>query len=254
MKKIITSIIVVLTLASCSTKKEILYLQDSKSYTDTPLNFDETTIQPNDVLRITVSALVQESAEPYNFQVTQQAGNMGGGQNQMLDGYVVTKEYTIKFPILGVISVKGLTPFELEDTLKELLEEGDHLKNPTVNVRIMNSKFTVLGQVNGPGTINYTDINLTILQAIGLAGDLTINGKREDITLIREVDGIRTVTHLDLTSMDITESPFYYIRPNDLIIVNPNGPEVKRAGYLPSLGALLGFASFAITIVLLIQN
>ena len=101
----------------------------------------------------------------------------------MLDGYVVSKDYTIKFPILGLISVKGLTPFKLEDYLKKRLEEGNHLKNPTVNVRIMNSKFTVLGQVNCPGTITYTDINLTILQALGLAGDLTINGKREDITL-----------------------------------------------------------------------
>jgi polysaccharide export outer membrane protein len=238
---------------SCTTKKDVLYFQDSEGYPNTPLVYEDVTIQPNDILTIRVTALDVEVAQPFNIQVVN-PGQGNNQNNQNLNGYVVNKDYKINFPILGKIDVKGMTPEDLEQTITQMLIDGDQLKDPTVNVRIANAKFTVLGEVNRGGTIRFTDQNLTILQAIGLAGDLSINGKRDDILLIREVDGMRRVARLDLTSMDITESPYYFIKPNDVIYVNPNGPEVKRAGYIPSLAALLGFVSATLAIVLIVQN
>jgi polysaccharide export outer membrane protein len=245
----------VLVLSSCASKKDILYFQDNASYSPTVLNYEEPTIQPNDNLIIQVSALDMEAAEPYNFQMPGNGMQMNAGNNAAnLQGYIVNKNFEINFPVLGKLSVKGQTVEALEETIRQLLIDGQHLANPTVRVRISNAKFTVLGELGG-ATINFTDQNLTILQAIGLAGDLTINGKRDDIILIREIDGVRTVAHLDLTSLDkITQSPYYFIKPNDVIYVQPNGPAVKRAGYLPSLGALLGLVSFGIGLALLIQN
>lgn len=243
---------VFLILASCATKKEVHYFQDSSAYQSEKLNYEDATIQPNDILNIKVSALELEIAAPYNFQVPNN-GQGNNNQNQMLDGYVVNKAYKINFPILGLIDVKGLTTEDLEQKITKILIDDNHIKDPTVRVRLMNAKFTALGSVGRPGTINFTDQNLTIIQALGLAGDLTLNGVREDVLLIREVDGIRRVTHLDLTSMDITSSPYYFIKPNDIIYVKQNGPEVKRAGYIPSLTALLGFATFAIGIIALLS-
>ena len=239
-----------LILSSCSSKKDVLYFQDSTSYKDTPLAYQDITIQPNDILSIRVSALAPETVIPYNFQVIDQ--NQGAGQQQ-LNGYTVTTNHEINFPILGKINVENLTTNLLEEKITRALIEGGHLKDPTVNVRIINAKFTVLG-ASGGQTISFTDPNLTILQAMGMAGDLTLNSVRDDVLLIRETDGIRKVTHLDLTTMDITNSPYYYIKPNDVIYIKPNGPEIKKAGYIPSLASLLGIVSFTIGIVLLARG
>lgn len=240
-------------LSSCTSKKDILYLQNSTSYPDTKIQYAYATLQPNDIIRISVSALVIESALPYNFQQI----NTGGSNNQSgpnLSGYVVRDDYTINFPVLGLISVEGKTTQALEMEITKLLEDGGHLKQPAVNVRLINAKFTVLGEVGSPGTITYTDQNLTILQALGMAGDLTINGKRDDIILMREIDGVRTITHIDIKSTAIIDSPFYYIKPNDFILVNPNGPAVKRGGYITNLGALFGVVSFGLTMLLLLKK
>lgn len=243
--------LIILSLASCATKKDVHYFQDSAAYESEPLVYEDATIQPNDILNIKVSALQMEVAAPYNFQLPNTGQN--NNQNQVFDGYVVNKNFEVNFPILGTITVEGLTTEQLEKKLTSMLIDGNHIKDPTVRVRLMNAKFTVLGSVGSPGTINFTDQNLTIIQALGLAGDLTLNGVREDVLLIREVDGMRRVTHLDLTSMDITSSPYYFIKPNDIIYIKQNGPEVKRAGYIPSLTALLGFATFAIGIIALLS-
>ena len=243
-------VILHLLLSSCSSKKDILYFQDSLSYSDTPLTYQDIIIQPNDILSIRVSALSPETVIPYNFQSIGQ--NQGSGMEQ-LNGYTVTTDYVINFPILGKIDVRNCTTNLLEEKITKALIEGGHLKDPTVNVRIINAKFTVLG-ASGGKTITFSDPNLTILQAMGMAGDLSLNSVRDDILVIRETNGMRKVTHLDLTSMDITESPYYYIKPNDVIYIKPNGPEVKKAGYIPSLASLLGIASLTIGIVLLVQN
>src|SRR5690606_17318611 len=146
--------------------------------------------QPNDILKITVSALVEELAKPYNRN---SASNLQGGSStemMKLEGYLVSEDHSINFPQLGKIYTKDKTTQHLEEELTQLLENGGHLKNPTVNVRLINAKVTILGEVGGPGTYDFTEESITILQALGMAGDLTINGQREDVLIVRESDGV----------------------------------------------------------------
>jgi polysaccharide export outer membrane protein len=243
--------LIFLLVSSCATKKEILYMQDIEKYNNQPVTFSSPKIQPNDILNITVGALVEESATPYN-KVSAIAGN--SIQMMQLEGYLVSKDNTINFPELGVISTQDKTVIEFEQHIKKLLEEGNHLKNPTVNVRLLNAKVTILGQVNQPGTYNFTENNITLLQALGYAGDLTINGKREDIKVIREVDGNRLISTIDLTSGEFLNSEFYIIKPNDVIVVDPNNPKVKSAGFVGNTATVISVVSILLTSIVLITR
>ncbi|MFT5250917.1 MAG: polysaccharide export outer membrane protein [bacterium] len=252
MRKIQIIAVLFLLLSSCVSKKEILYLQDAADYNNTPLNYSIPKIQPNDILKIEVSALVAESAVPYN-----KIDGLAGGQSlelMQLNGYLVSNDYTIKFPVLGLISTKNKTVEELEGFLKKQLEDGGHLNNPNVDIRIINAKVTVLGEVKAPGVYTFTEQNITLLQALGYASDLTINGKREDIKLIRESGGNRTITHIDLTSAAFLNSEFNQIRPNDVIIVNPNNPKVKSAGFIGNVGTFISVFSIILTTIVLITR
>ncbi|WP_434037660.1 polysaccharide biosynthesis/export family protein [Formosa sp. 4Alg 33] len=237
---------------SCSTRKEILYFQDYENIPKDVIN-SSPKIQINDILSINVNSLIPEAAVPYNRDVSS-----GGGSQITVPlksiGYLVSSDGSITFPILGSIVATGKTTKELESDIRKILIDEGHLKNPTVIVSIINSKITVLGEVGKPGTITFEEETITLPQALGLAGDLTINGVREDVIIIREVDGVRTVGHVDMTKTDWFTSPFYTLRQNDVILVNPNGPAVKQAGYITSIGGLFGLVSFIITLVLLIKS
>ena len=126
--------------------------------------------------------------------------------------------------------------------------------NPTVSVRLLNAKLTILGEVKQPGTITYTEKNINLLQALGLAGGLTINADREDVILIRETDGKRIITHINLLKSAWLNSPHQHIQPNDVIVVNPNASKVKTAGYIGDLSGILGIASILLTSVVIIFN
>ena len=171
-----------------------------------------------------------------------------------LDGYLVSEDLTINFPILGVLSVADKTTQQFAIYLKALLVDGGHLKNPTVDVRLVNAKVTVLGQVNQPGTFSFTEQNVTLLQALGYAGDLTINGKREDVKIIRYENGIQQIAHIDLTSADWLNGPFNFVKPNDTIIVDPNNPKVKSAGFVGNVGTLISVVSILFTTIVLITK
>ena len=236
---------------SCTSKKEILYLQDADQYSNQEIVYANSIIQPNDVLRINVSALIPNSAIPYNKETS----GLGNSVELMqLDGYLVSEDLTINFPILGVLSVADKTTQELAIYLKSLLVDGGHLKNPTVDVRLVNAKVTVLGQVNQPGTYSFTEQNVTLLQALGYAGDLTINGKREDVKIIRLEKGVQHIAHIDLTSADWLNGPYNFISPNDTIIVDPNNPKVKSAGFVGNVGTLISVVSILFTTIVLITK
>lgn len=256
MKHLVAVIFIFLVFQSCASKKDILYLQDSDRYNNSAVQYASPTIQPNDILKITIGALSQEAIIPYNKSslTGNSGGGGGGGQMMELSGYLVTEAETINFPQLGVISTNGKTTKQLEQDIKNLLESSDQLLDPTVDIRIMNAKVTILGEVNSPGNYNFTEQNITLLQALGYAGDLTILGKREDILFIREVDGVRQVAHLDLTSANIFNSPYFIIKPNDTIIVNPNGPKVKSAGYISNLGITLSVFTILLSTTILLTR
>nr|WP_321231907.1 polysaccharide biosynthesis/export family protein [uncultured Psychroserpens sp.] len=246
-------LLLLFVLTSCASKKEILYMQDAKQNNTSPITYQTVTIQPNDILKITVESLVPEAAIPYN-----RGGNNGVQVNSLelikLQGYLVSNEGTINYPVLGLIEVSNLTTLEIEEKIKKLLKEGGHLNNPTLEVRLLNAKITILGEVQIPGTYNFTEQNITLLQALGYAGDLTINGKRDDIIMTRDVDGVRKITHIDLTSTNFMNSEYYYIKPNDVIIVNPNNPRVKNAGFINNIGTVLTITSLVLSSIILLTR
>ncbi len=243
----------VLILSSCASKKEILYFQDADYYIPQEIYYESVKIQPNDILNITVSALVQETAAPYNTTVGGSAG-INNIDLLKLQGYLVGEDGNITFPVLGTLDVANRTTKELEKGIKELLENGGHLKEPTVSVRILNAKVTILGEVAKPGTYSFTEQNITLPQALGFAGDLTINGERKNVLLIREENGIRKIHHLDLTSTEWFNTPYFYIKPNDFIVINPNEAKVKSAGLVGNVGILLTILSLILTVTVLLTR
>ena len=249
----ILTLLTYLVLMSCSTKKNILYVQDIDQTTPVELNFETPTIQTGDILKITVSTLDPSAAIPYN-KATANVSSATNLELMRLDGYEVNKSLTIEFPQLGTLSVKNLTTSQLANTITQRLESEGHLINPVVNVRLINAKFTILGEVANPGTYNFTETKLTLLQAIGMAGDLTINGQRKNIKLIREINQERSIHHIDLTVSDWMNSDNYYIYPNDVIIIDPNSPRIKSAGFVGNVGTVVTVVSVLLSSIILLTR
>ena len=245
-----TAIVLFLVFQSCVSKKEMLYMQDVESYNNTEVTYNNHTLQVDDILKISVGALMPEAALPYN-NVTGGSVVANSVDIMKLDGYLVSKNYTINFPVLGELSVKEKTAQELENDIKQLLVDGGYLINPNVTVRLLNAKFTILGEVERPGTFSFTENNISLLQALGLAGDLTINGSREDVVVLRYVDGVQTTARINLTSANFLSGPYQIVKPNDVLIVNPNSAKVKTAGYVGNISAILGITSIILTSILL---
>ncbi len=235
---------------SCVSKKQMLYLQDLDTVSGQEVTYSNHTLQVDDILKISVGALMPEAALPYNN--TTGGSVVANNINVMrLDGYLVSQNSTINFPVLGELSVKDKTTKDLENELKKLLVDGGYLINPNVTVRLLNAKFTILGEVQQPGTYSFTENNISLLQALGLAGDLTINGSRENIVVLRRIDGLQTTQRIDLTSSSFLKGPYQMIKPNDVIVVNPNSARISSAGYIGSIPILLGVITSSLTIILL---
>ncbi len=242
-----------LFLSSCATKKDVLLFQD-KSKLNAPISYQAPKIQTNDILSIQVSTLQPELALPYNLMPPN--ANMVNTQIETLklQGYLVSPEGMINFPVLGTLPVAGKTSQELEAFLKITLEQGSHLVSPSVNVRVLNGKVTILGEVTRPGTYGFAEQNISVLQALGLAGDLTIRGKRKEVLLIREEAGQRNYTTLDLTQTNWFSSEYYYVRPNDVLVINPNTARVKNAGFVGEPATLIGMASVVLSMIVLLTR
>ena len=250
LKKISAAFIIIGLLQSCVSKKQMLYLQDVDTINSQEVTYNNHTLQVDDILRISVGALVPEAAIPFN-NVTGGSVVANNIDVMKLDGYLVSQRMTINFPVLGELSVKGKTTQDLENDIKKLLVDGGYLINPNVTVRLLNAKFTILGEVQNPGTISFTENNISLLQALGLAGDLTINGSREDVVVLRRINGVQTTTRINLTSASFLKGPYQMIKPNDVIVVNPNSARISSAGYIGSIPILLGVITSSLTIILL---
>ena len=223
-------VLLLLILQSCTTKKSMLYLQDLDKYSNSTLNYAATKIQPNDILKIDISDLNPLVSAPFN--IPGGASNLQSVEMMQLSGYLVTPQGNVTLPILNEIKVGSLTPAEVEIKIKERLISEGYLVNPTVVVRVLNNKFTILGEVNSPGVITFTEQSISLLDAIGLAGDLTYSAIRKDVKLIREVDGKRLVYHIDLTTASWMSDPNFRIRQNDVIVVKPNKLKVNSGGLI----------------------
>lgn len=228
-------------------------MQNADLQNEKTIIYQNTTIQPNDILKITVESLMPLAALPYNKNAGQTVQ-----QNNIdlikLDGYLVSSNYEINFPVLGIISLKSLSVSDAETFIAEQLINGGHLNDARVSVRVVNAKVSVLGEVSKPGTYTFTEQNITLLQALGYAGDLTINGQRDNVLVTREVDGVRQVAHLDLTSADFMDSEFYYVKPNDVIVINQNNPKVKSAGFIGNVGTVLTIFSLILSTTIILTR
>jgi polysaccharide export outer membrane protein len=254
MKKL-TIFFIPFLIIGCTTPKEIVYYQDIDRQELEPVSevYSHTDIQINDILNIEVAALNSESVAPYKFNT---GGNSGQAVQNVemlkLMGYLVNSDGKINFPQLGKIEVKGKNTQELELYLEKLLEE--FITNPTVRVRIINFKFTFEGEVIRPGTYETTEENITLQQAIGMAGGLTIRGKRENILIIRQLEGERVVKRIDMTKTDWMNTEYAYVKPNDIIYVEPNKPQIASAGFISNIGTVISVISFLTTLTLLITR
>ena len=242
--------LLLLFVQSCSTKKQMLYLQDLDNYSNSTLTYTTTKIQPNDILKIDVSDLNPVVAAPFNINV---GSNVQSSLEMMkLTGYLVNPQGNITMPVLNEINVGGLTPTNVEVKIKERLIKEGYLVSPTVLVRVLNNKFTILGEVKSPGVIPFIEESISVLDAIGLAGDLTYSGIRKDVMLIREVDGKRLVYHIDLTTASWMSDPDYRIRQNDVIMVKPNKLKANSGGLIKDPLQVISLVASLVAVVLLI--
>lgn len=150
--------------------------------------------------------------------------------------------------------IVGLTLAQAEKQIEQELINKGFLKNPVVVCRLLNAKFTILGEVKTPGTFTFYENNLTLLQALGLAGDLTINGVRKKITIIRTEKGVQTYGTIDLTKNDWFETPYYFVKPNDVIIVDPNTAKVKSSGVIGNPGNVISIISVLLSSIIIIKS
>lgn len=236
---------------SCATKKDLIYFNQSVPKNQDSFQWSEIYIQPNDILSVKITADVPELAVPYNIATSQQNGAQGG--NAQLQGYLVANDGTINIPILGIQKVAGLSFVQAEQQIQKALIDKQFLKNPIVICRLLNAKVTILGQVNAPGTYTFYENSLTLLQALGLSGDLNINGLRK-ISIIRTENGKQSYGVIDLTKNDWFTSPYYFVKPNDVIIVDPNTAKVKSAGIIGNPGNILSILSVLLSSIILIKN
>ena len=238
-----------LVLSGCATREEIVYFDDIEELGNlqAPENF-VPEIEVNDVLRIDVSSLNDEVVEPFKLDVSPQSGGGGGGGNSVLNGYLVEADGTIEFPVLGEVYVLGMTRNELEEHLTVSLRE--YVTDAVVRVRIINFKVTVLGET-GSQVINVADGRLSIPQAIAMSGDVTYDGKRENLLVIRQHDDRISYGRVDLTSAKIFENPYYYLKQNDIIYVEPSYRRIKSAGFITSWQGIVSIFTTAFSLYLL---
>ncbi len=218
-------LLMLLTLSSCSVKK-IVYFNDLQADSLRVLKeaaaFTEPTIHPDDILSVTVQTLDPTTSSVANqAEVIQAIGASSAAMvgSQVISGFLVDKDGFIQMTLLGKIKVGGLTTYQVRDKITELASQ--YYKNPTVQVRFANFKITVLGEVTRPATYTVPNEKVTVLDALGLAGDLTIYGKRENVLLVRDQQGQKELVRLNLNDSEVFRSPYFYLRQNDVLYVEP---------------------------------
>ena len=222
-----------MAMVSCGTVKDIAYFQNK--VVNEPEAIDKhagIVIQPKDMLSIVVSSRNPELVAMFNLPVVSyQAGSevVSSGYNQRLMGYVVDNDGRIDFPVLGILDVAGLTRWELSELIKKKLLDGGLLSDAVVTVEFMNFKVSVIGEVAAPGTFSIQGDKVTVLQALALARDLTIFGRRDNVSVIRERDGQRVIYQINLMDVDLFKSPAYYLQQNDVIYVEPNVEKARQS-------------------------
>ena len=261
MKNLIYYLILLLTMFSCKPKENMVYMEKEKNIAESKINqavFYGAHIQSGDVLDIKVTAFDENAVRPFNLYSMNNStspGQMNGQTAQLApQGYLVDNEGFIYFPVLGKLYIKGMTLAQLRADLEKRLLT--YLAEPLVSIKQLNFNITVLGEVKKPGQYTNPSDKITVLQALGLAGDMTDYGNRTNVKLIREEEGISKTYVIDFTDKNITSSPYYYMQQNDVLYVEPDMIKKKSANIDPNRGLVfqiggvaLGVASILISIL-----
>ncbi|PKP16002.1 MAG: sugar transporter [Bacteroidetes bacterium HGW-Bacteroidetes-23] len=238
-------------LNSCVSKKEVVYFQGISGTESNANSNYEPLIKTDDVLFIRVSSLNPTAAEPFNIGGAQ-SGLAGNAMQLQSTTYLVNNAGFIQFPVLGDIKVTGLTRVEVIELLRTKIKE--YVNDPVINLRIMNYKITVLGEVNNPGTFTLSSERITLPEALAMAGDMTLFGKRDNVLILRENQGVKTSFRVDITNPDIVNSPYYYLTQNDVIYVEPNQRKINSTAIGPNILAGISILGFALTTIILLTK
>lgn len=245
-------------LTSCVSRKKIVYFQELENFVSED-NISSVRFKPNDMLSIVVSASNIESVIPFNLisiarplMGNRVSDNVIGSSTSMEVPYMVSGEGEIQFPILGTIDVAGKTPKELQDYLQSQLKE--YVKDPIVNVRLLNFTVSILGEVMRPGTYSITGERIALPEALGLAGDLSIYGRRDKILIVREVEGKKNYKYLDIRDSDILNSEYYYLQQHDIVYVEPNRAQRQSSSFNRNMPIYVSIASLLLSVLVIIDN
>ena len=256
MKKIITLLVIIGLLSSCASKDDVVYFNGMSS-ADNSIGLDSysPTYHIDDELVIIVNALDAEAARPFNkSSVSVSTDLLDARGRERIQTYRVDPDGNVNFPVLGKIKIAGLNRTQATNMLQEKLT--DYIKDPIVDIETVNYRITVLGEVARPGTFTATNERITLVEAISLAGDLTIYGERENVLVIQDYDGKKTYTRVNLKSNDLFNSPVYYLSQNDVVYVEPNKTRAKNSAIgaqtgviISSLGLLISMTALVVTIL-----
>lgn len=239
-----------ITLMSCVSNRGIRYIDDKKSNNLNTQIFEnqklEYRIQSNDVLLIDVQSTDPEISAIFNINQSR-GSNLANQSSLFISGYSVDHQGYINLPIVGKISVRNLTLFEVQNIVQKSIDE--YLKNATVIIKLVSFRITVLGETRNPGHFFVNNEQATIFEAVGLAGDITEFGNRKEVQLIRQLVDGSEVVQLDLTDPNVISSKYYYLLPNDVIYVPPLKSKAKRSNLQPLTVGL----SAASTLILLLN-
>jgi polysaccharide biosynthesis/export protein len=242
-----TLALVCFALSSCGNTKNATYfpgLKDGSIPSNTP--YPESVIQKSDILSINVSSLNAEASASFNSPNASAGGATGGAGGPI--GYLVNTEGNIQFPIIGSIKAEGLTKNQLKNNIAKSLTDKKLLLDPIVTIRFINFRVTVLGEVNHPTVVTVPNEKISLLEAIGLAGDLTIYAKRNNVMVIREEKDQKIIKRLNLNSDEIFTSPYYYLQSNDIVYVEPNRAKVTSAsGGMQWMPIIMGGVSLVVS-------
>lgn len=235
-----------LLITSCASRKDIVYFQPDEKQLNTVFENFRPKIQVNDALVIVVSAADPKAVLALNQQaVTPQVAN--SLDNSFKPTYFVDELGNIDYPMLGKLNVIGKTRMELVDHMRELLSK--YIVDPTVNISIANFKVTVVGEVTRPGTFNLNSDRITIMEALGMAGDLTLKARRTNVLVVRELNGKKEMHRIDLTQESSLNSPVYYLAQNDMVYVEPNKTQVRNSGLGQNTNIIVSVAGLLITVI-----
>ena len=257
MKNLIYYLILLLTMFSCKPKENMVYMEKEKNIAESKINqavFYGAHIQSGDVLEIKVTAFDENAVRPFNLYSMNNSTSTGqlNGQTAQLapQGYLVDNEGFIYFPVLGKLYIKGMTLAQLRADLEKRLLT--YLAEPLVSIKQLNFNVTVLGEVKNPGQHTSASDKITLLQALGLAGDMTDYGNRTNVKLIREEEGISKTYVIDFTDKNITSSPYYYMQQNDVLYVEPDLIKKKTANVDPNRNLIFQVGGIALGVATLL--